>query len=62
MEEDQYLTPRQAADFLGVSPTTLWQFERDFPDFPKPTRITPRLVRYSRIALADWMESRRAAT
>ena len=53
MSEPPYLTPRAAAIFLSVSPAALerWRAQGKGPPY---TRIG-RLVRYSRVALADFM-------
>lgn len=62
MANQEFLAPKQAAELLGVSATTLWSLEQEHEDFPNPTRLSTRLVRYRRDALIEWMESRRGAS
>jgi prophage regulatory protein len=42
---------------LGVSETTLWRMERR-GDFPRPVKITPRLVGYREAEIVAWMYGR----
>ena len=54
------LRPAPAADALGVSKATLLRWERDKPDFPKPSRPTPRVTLYDRDELLAWRDSHKA--
>jgi len=55
------LTPRQAAEFLGVPEGTLaqWRSQRRGPPFIK---LELRLVRYRVLDLEAWLESRTVET
>lgn len=48
------LRPKQAADLLGIGRTTLWKLATTRPDFPRPSRLTPRVTVYDRGALIAW--------
>jgi len=53
----EYLTPPQAAEFLGVSVGTL-EVWRCTKRYAIPYLKCGRLVRYKRSALVEWLESR----
>jgi prophage regulatory protein len=42
---------------LGVSETTLWRMEKR-GDFPRPVKITPRLVGYREAEIVAWLYDR----
>jgi prophage regulatory protein len=48
------LRPKQAADLLGIGRTTLWKLASTRPDFPRPSRLTPRVTVYDRNSLIAW--------
>ena len=49
------LTPRQAAERLGISERTLWQLKADGEI---PFLRIGRLIRYSLVDLEKWVEDR----
>ena len=53
-----YLTVKEAADYLRVSKGTLDKF-RHFGGGPAFIRVTARAIRYERAALDRWMAERR---
>jgi excisionase family DNA binding protein len=53
-----YLTVKEAADYLRVSKGTLDKF-RHFGGGPAFIRVTTRTIRYERAALDAWMAERR---
>lgn len=53
----QMLTTEQAAAKLAVSKRTFYKLAQQ-PGFPSPLRIGPRLVRYSDVALDQWLQER----
>lgn len=53
-----YLSPAQAARFLGLSPRTLERF-RETGDGPTFTRIGIRRIAYARRDLDEWLSARR---
>lgn len=48
------LRPKQVADLLGISRTTVWKLSSTRPDFPRPIRLTPRVTVYDRGAVIAW--------
>ncbi len=55
--ETLLIRPPEAARLLGISPRTLWSLTRT--GALRHVRVG-RLVRYSRAALADWVQERLA--
>lgn len=53
------LTIGEAANYVGVRPTTFWNLRKD-PTFPPVIRLTERLRGYLRADLDAWIEARRA--
>lgn len=49
------LRPRQAAEFLGISPATLWRWTKR-PEFPKPIPLGPRTTIFKLDELAQWRD------
>lgn len=58
--DDELVDTRQAAAILAISPTTLeiWR-SRQARHQPEYVRVGPRSIRYSRAALAAWIEAHR---
>ena len=52
---DTLLTARQAADLIGVSARTLWDWTSPRGDIPCIRPGKGRTVRYSRLALDRWI-------
>ena len=51
------LSPKETAQYLGISTATLWRFmKRD--DFPKPKRLTGRTIRFSKDELDRYLENK----
>lgn len=55
-----YLRPKQAAQFLAVSPATFWRWHRN-PDFPRGRKLGRQVTVFDRQELLDW-SLRRALT
>lgn len=55
---NQYLTVKEAAEYLRLSKPTLDKF-RHFGGGPEFIRVTARAIRYERRALDAWMNERR---
>jgi len=55
-ESTEFLTSRQVADALGLSPWTLylWRKKHRGPQF---VRLGPRMLRYPRRTLESWVAS-----
>ena len=58
--EDRYLNQSQAAKLLGCS-TGFIRKQRKAGNFPEPTRLGARDLRWSQTALLAWAESQRPA-
>jgi prophage regulatory protein len=52
------LRPRQAAEFLGIAPATLWRWvkERKDESFPQPRKLGPRTTVFIQAELAAFRE------
>ena len=57
---DHYLTAKEAAQYLRVSPGTLDKL-RHYGGGPEFIRVSARTIRYERSALDAWMNARRAS-
>lgn len=55
--DDPLLTPQEAADFLGVAPSTLmeWRHKRKGPT---SIRVGHRTIRYRQSAIDAWLNER----
>lgn len=51
----ELLNEQQAAEFLGVKPKTLqaWRYNQEGPKYFEPR---PRVIRYFKLDLLDWLE------
>lgn len=60
-EAEEWLVPKQAARYIGVAKVTLakWRVAGEGPPFHRPK---PRMVRYSRRALDEWLGARLRST
>lgn len=58
---EEWLTPERAARHIGVAKVTLarWRVTGEGPPFHRPK---PRMVRYSRRALDEWLGARLRST
>ena len=51
------LSPKETAQYLGISIATLWRFtKRD--DFPKPKRLTERTIRFLKDELDRYLKNK----
>lgn len=57
---DRVLRPRELADCLGLSLTTVWRLRRRGA-LPQPIRLSPGCVGWRASAIAAWLASREAA-
>lgn len=53
------LTPKETAQYLGISIATLWRFTKR-EDFPKPKRLTKRTIRFLKSELDTYLQDRSA--
>lgn len=51
--------PRQAKEIAAVDKQSLLRYEKEFPDFPKPSRPTPRVTIYNTERVLAWLDTRR---
>ena len=61
MDQDVLMTPREAADFLGLS-TRFLEVRRYRGGGPEYIRVSARCVRYSRQDLLSWCAERRRSS
>ncbi len=54
------LRPRDAANHLGVSISTLYRWERECPGFPKRIKLGPRASGWRLADLESWLERQAA--
>lgn len=57
----RFMRPAQVAKFLGTSPTTLWRWVRNIPDFPKPIKLGAGTTVWDEAELIAWVETKKAA-
>lgn len=57
-KERRYLIPKQAADYLGLSPKTLEKWRTDGTDGPPYAKMGAKAVRYDMDELDLWVKSR----
>lgn len=55
------IRPSEAARFLGIARTTLYQWMAQRPDFPKPYHLGARTTVFRRDELVAWRDAQRAA-
>ncbi|MEP1537975.1 MAG: AlpA family phage regulatory protein [Paracoccaceae bacterium] len=55
------ISAAQGAELTGVSESTWWDWQRAFPDFPKPIRISARCTRWVKSEISAWLETRRVS-
>lgn len=53
--QQEYLTPKQAAEYLGIAQQTVYNW-RSRRDGPPALRLGPRYLRYKRSDLDAWMQ------
>jgi len=51
--ENRWLRVRQVADYLNVSPATIWRW-LETRDFPKPVKIGPRVTAWKFQDVLEW--------
>jgi excisionase family DNA binding protein len=57
-KEPRYLTPKQAADYLGLSPKTLEKWRAAGTEGPPFIKMGAKAVRYDMAELDLWVKSR----
>lgn len=60
MPATQLLRPKQAAEYLGCSRTTLHRIENTDPSFPRKIILTARCVGWRAESLQKWLEGKEA--
>lgn len=50
--------PARGAEILGVSLPTFWRYAKQFPDFPRPCRLSARCTVFDEASLVAWRDSR----
>jgi len=55
------MRPAKAAEHLGIAVSTLWQYTKTDPQFPKPIKISHRVTLFMEEDLAKWLSLRAAA-
>ena len=50
----QSLRPKDAASFLGIGISTLWRWQHERMDMPRPRRLSIRCSVFDRDELAAW--------
>ena len=58
---DVLLNVKDVAKRLGVVPRTITKWVDENPDFPRPYKITPRVLRWPASAITEFLERKRAA-
>jgi predicted DNA-binding transcriptional regulator AlpA len=51
------IRPEVASALFGISKATLLRWEKERPDFPKPSRPTPRVTLYDRDKLMAYLDA-----
>ncbi len=59
--DTKILRPKDAADLLGVSRSTLYHWAKNDPSFPARIQIGPRSTGWFLHELLSWLEARRDA-
>ncbi len=49
--------PKQAAELLGIAPSTLWRWIKERPEFPRPIRLSARCTVLDGAALIAWRDA-----
>jgi prophage regulatory protein len=57
LQPDRSLRPKQAAEFIGVSESTLWAWVKSRQDFPKPSKLSPKITVFSSSALLAFRDA-----
>lgn len=51
------LRPNQAAELLGIAPSTLWRWIKERPGFPQPRNLSSRCTVLDGSELIHWRDS-----
>ncbi len=51
------IRPQAAAEFLGISPATLWRWAKERSDFPKARKLSSRCTVFDAAALQNWRDA-----
>lgn len=57
-----YLRLRMVCEITGLSKTTVYEYSRNDPDFPKPVKLGAACTAWRSDELAAWMDSRPRAS
>lgn len=49
--------PAKAAEFIGVSVSTLWKYVSEQPGFPQPMKTSTRCALFNLAEIQAWLES-----
>ena len=49
------LSVKEVARVLGISKTSVWEFARKKPNFPKPRKYSPRTTRWRKDEVLTWL-------
>lgn len=52
-----YVRAKQAAAHLKINPSTLWDWAKKRPDFPKPVKAGPGVTLFDLNAIDAWLQS-----
>lgn len=53
---------KHTADFLKISPVTLWRWTKTKPGFPQSTRLTERVTIYDAYEIRQWVKAQSAGS
>ena len=51
------IRPKDAAEFLGISPATLWRWAKERSDFPKARKLSARCTVFDMAELTHWRDT-----
>ncbi|AYY06272.1 AlpA family phage regulatory protein [Enterobacter roggenkampii] len=57
--ETRYLRPKDLANQLGISVSSLWRWART-GKIPKPIKLSERVTAWSSTEIASWLEAKNA--
>lgn len=60
MNDQAFLRPAEAADYIGVGRTKLHDLSENDPTFPRKIRLSQRCVGYRRESLDAWLAAKEA--
>ena len=51
------IRPKAAAEYLGISPATLWRWAKERSDFPKARKLSSRCTVFDATELQNWRDA-----